>query len=91
MALCTLHVSNAWKLHFKIVLLLLFQRFAATIDLRLFDLRRRLAHLVHIERATKEEFMKYVVKYSTEGARQLAELRAARRELNAARRAMKAA
>lgn len=35
--------------------------------------------------------MKYVVKYSTEGARQLAELRAARRELNAARRAMKAA
>jgi len=43
------------------------------------------------QRATKEEYMKYVVKYSVEGARQLAELRAARRELNAARRAIKAA
>jgi hypothetical protein len=48
-----------------------------------------LAQLVHIGRATKEDAMKYVVKYygdHREAARQLAELRAARRELRAARR-----
>jgi hypothetical protein len=54
-----------------------------------------LAYLVHIRPATKEDGMKYVVKYSgaeggyREAVRQLAALRAARRELQAARRALR--
>jgi hypothetical protein len=50
-----------------------------------------LARLVHIRRPTKEDAMKYVVKCSVPGgrreaARLMAELKAARRELQAARR-----